>query len=231
MKLKGLILAGLILAVLLPIYYFPKVITINLINCRSQYGPCDSVVSESLDKLIGSKYGNVTEKMQDILGNNLLIEDYSYQFKLPDKLTVNILQRKTQFALKKEDNENLFLIDKEGIVVDTGSFSNLPTLQLDGNIPNVGEKISDDIAFTLDVFNDLYKLYQINIGNLYSNYSEFRVPGGYTVIFPTTGEKEILIGSMLVILNQLNNGEQDSRIENVKEMKTIDLRYKNPVIK
>jgi len=231
MKFKGLIFIVLILTVLLCLYYFPKVIKINSIDCRSQYGPCDSVVSESLDELIGSKYGIVTGKIKDILGNNLLIEDYSYQFKLPDKITVNILQRKTQFALKRKDNENLFLIDKEGTVIDTGSFSNLPTLQLEGNIPNVGETISADIAFTLNVFNDLYKLYQINFGNMYSDYSEFRVPGGYTVIFPITGDKQILIGSMLAIINQLNNEEQDSRIENVGDMKIIDLRYKNPVIK
>ena len=123
-------------------------------------------MSESLDELVGSKYESVREGVKDILGNSLFIEDYSYQLKLPDKITVNILQRKTQFALKKKDNENLFLIDKEGNVIDTGVFSNLPTLELNGNIPNVGETISDDIAFTLDVFNDLYKLYQINFGNM-----------------------------------------------------------------
>ncbi|MFC1710481.1 hypothetical protein ACFL0F_02380 [Patescibacteria group bacterium] len=231
MKLKVFIIMVLVFVIGAFFYFLPKLIVINSIECKSQYGPCDVNISEQLDQLGGNEYGGAKAEIINILGNNLLIEDYTYQFKLPDKILINVLQRKTQFALKREGDENLFLVDKAGFIVDAGTFSNLPTLEIEGNIPNVGEKISDDVSFTLGVFSDLYRLYQLDVGRMYPNYSEFTLPGGYKVIFPTEGDGEILIGSMLVILNQLNSEEQNSRIDIVKDMKIIDLRYKNPVIK
>ena len=54
---------------------------------------------------------------------------------------------------------------------------------------------------------------------------------GKKVIFPLKGDREVLMGTLLVILNQLNSEGRGTKIEDINNFKVIDLRYNNPVIK
>jgi hypothetical protein len=54
---------------------------------------------------------------------------------------------------------------------------------------------------------------------------------GNKAIFPLEGDRDVLVGAFRLIYSQLNQDAQTSKIEGVKTPFTIDLRYKNPVIR
>ena len=52
-----------------------------------------------------------------------------------------------------------------------------------------------------------------------------KIAGGVKVIFPLEGDIDVLLGSLRLILSQLNNDEREIRIG------SIDLRFENPVLR
>lgn len=53
------------------------------------------------------------------------------------------------------------------------------------------------------------------------------------IIFPLEGDREVLVGTAIFILSKINKiGISDGKIADIQSrISTIDLRYKNPVIK
>jgi hypothetical protein len=56
-----------------------------------------------------------------------------------------------------------------------------------------------------------------------------RLQDGYKVILPVSGDKEILVGSLILVIDSLK--DSDFRSENDINVQIIDLRFKNPVLK
>jgi hypothetical protein len=77
----------------------------------------------------------------------------------------------------------------------------------------------------------MFSSYQVREGIIEDESLVIELSQGPRVIFPLEGEKEVLLGSLRLVLSKLNNDAQDSKIENVSGASIIDLRFKNPVIK
>jgi len=56
------------------------------------------------------------------------------------------------------------------------------------------------------------------------------VDGGPTVIFPVEGDRDLLLGSFVLITNELKKSGSETSFPDVSK-KVVDLRFKNPVIK
>lgn len=93
----------------------------------------------------------------------------------------------------------------------------------------MGEKVSQENLFVLNLIYSLYSSYQVGGGKIENQGLVIQLPQGITVIFPLEGDEAVLLGSLRVILDRLNEDIKDSRIE--KEVKVIDLRFQNPVLK
>ena len=228
--LLGLLFVGLIVG---SFFILPKKIKIKEIVCQSQFGPCNSSILTVIDN-IGSKessYDEVKKEIQGTLSNSILISDYSFHFQFPNIIEINILERKPLFAIKAKGTNSYALVDKEGYVLYFQEITGLPYLITTESPPNVGERISDKTSFALEVLYGTFSAYQVREGKIEDESLVIELSQGPKVIFPLEGDKEVLLGSLRLILSKLNNEEKDSKIENVSGARIIDLRFKNPVIK
>lgn len=208
----------------------PKLIKINKIECNSQYGPCSQSLSGDLSKITGENLAGISKFLKNYFKDNPEVTDYSYQYKIPDKLLVNVLEDKPKYSLKDSGKDSFFLIDSSGVAVGIESSSNLPFVEVDNFMINIGDKVTDDKLFALQIINDMFSQYQIKSGKIVENSLEVNLASGVKVIFPLEGNRLALMGALKLINDRLNSNLGDSKIE-LAGVKTIDLRFKNPILK
>lgn len=216
-------LAGVVAA----IFFLPRIIRINKISCKSQYGDCNPDLAERFSKLQGSTLFAAKKGVREELSGEKTISDFMIQFKLPSNLVVNVLEKKPKYALRALDT--YALVDREGLVIKIEKETPLPYIEVAGVLPNVGERVSPEDNFGLELIYNVYATYQVRGGRLENQSLVVELPQGLKVIFPLEGEKEVLLGALRVILDRLNQEDKDSRIG--KEITEVDLRFQNPVLK
>lgn len=239
MRLKTtLLLLALIVLIAAPIYFVPRNIVINKFTCDSQFGPCNQALVDKIEEKKGQDLLSTRKAVEDILANEPLISEYSTHYQIPDEMEVNILLRKPHFGITFENSDSVALIDEEGHVIAYKEESSLPVLEAAEAPPQVGEKVSEQRLFALKLLSDMYEYYQIKEAREDGDGLYFEMDGSKQVIYPLEGDRQILIASLAVILTRLNADDSSTRIENVEGLKTtclqgctIDLRYKNPVIR
>jgi hypothetical protein len=73
-------------------------------------------------------------------------------------------------------------------------------------------------------------MHDIEVSKIENSYLMTNLKDGYKIIFPLDGDRDFLLGATVLILNELNKDEMSSKIK-VGELRTVDLRFKNPVLK
>lgn len=207
--------------------FAPKFIQINEVVCRSQFGPCN--LGDELLGLAGKSLYETKKEVKSVLLQEDSISDFSMQFKIPGTLEVAVIEKKPKFALKDSSSNLLALIDKEGKVLKIVEDSSLPQVITAGKLPNVGERVKEEYFFALNIVYNVSASYQVMEGRIENNSLLVNVPQGYKVVFPLSGDKDVLLGALRLLIERLNDAGKDSRInEGITE---IDLRFKNPVLK
>lgn len=231
MKLFKIIILALFLVILIfaPVIFAPRVISINEIECYSQYGPCNQIISEKIKSFEGKKLTDAKNEIRYFLSASSQAADFFVQFKLPDRLEVNIVEAKPLFAVRNLDSKSAILISKEGEVLNVSNDTNLPNVVTTTSLPEVGEKVDDETFFSLNIVYGLYSTYFVRSGKLENDGLVVEFPNDLTVIFPLKGDNEVLVGSLVAILSRLNEEEGEFRIDD-RQIKEIDLRFKNPVL-
>jgi len=226
----GLALLGLVIGLF---FSLPRVLKIREVDCQSQFGPCNAEIQKSIERIKnGEKSLNDTKEELDLLlASEILISNYSFQFQLPDVLGVNVIERKPKYALKVKGADSYALVDGEGYVIYFQKLTSLPILTVPEPPPNVGEPVPKDVFFGLELLYSMFSTYQIREGIIENETLVIELSQGPKVIFPLEGERDVLLGSLTLVLSRLNSGDEETRIENVPGVSIIDLRFKNPVIK
>jgi cell division septal protein FtsQ len=209
---------------------FPKVIKIEEISCVSQYGPCSSYLSDIVTTVNHKSLAEAKRKLADSLKSEPSVSDFSFQFKIPNKLQVNLIERKPKFALKDAESNRFALVDEKGLVLKIMDTINLPYLTISDNFPSIGNLVEQKKLFALNLIYDLFTSYQVKSGNIKDQSLLVELPNGISVTFPLEGNRETLLGSLSIILTRLKESEKDIRIGDNK-ISSIDLRFKNPILK
>lgn len=223
----GLSLLFILLAVL-PLLLFERLIIVKKIECLSQYGRCDEAVNRNLAVGLGKSFSEMKFTLKSVLSTDSLVDSYTYRFKLPDIVRVDIIFRKGQFAMQKKDAVEFAVVDKNGFVLAKVKQTNLPLIIVTEDLPKIREKVKEDRLFALDLIYRIYYFYQVRTAEVVSDSLFFDLPSGIKVIFPLSGDKDVLLGSLRFILFRLNQTGEDSKIGKIQ---VIDLRYKNPIIR
>ncbi len=225
--IKKILPVLLILFIVALVVTAPFLIKINDISCQSQYGPCSPDVSQKLDSFKGKSLAAAKKGISGELKSDSTILNFAFQLKFPSTLKVDLIENKAYYALVGKDLTNYFLVDKEGYVIKILPGTNLPRVIVDNPPPNVGEKVGDKEIFSLKIISDLWNLYQIKEGIMTVDGMTVILSQGIKVIFPLEGDKDVLMGSLQLILSRLNGEAKDFKIN----VSIIDLRFKNPVLK
>jgi len=229
-KLKGLLSAIIFLSLLSSVYFVPRLIKINEVNCRTQFGSCSDEISRKVEGYLGQNYSLIRRGIRNELKDNSAIEKYSINIKLPHKLELFVIIKKPYFAVKSGDN-SYFLVSESGEVLSTVTDTNLPFVELGNYNKEIGERVEDKILFALRIVKDMYTLYKVKNGVIENQDLKVEISQGPTAIFPLEGETKVLVGAFRMIYEQLNSGSENFRIEKAISQLTIDLRYKNPIIR
>jgi len=220
---KVFLFLALLALIISPFFLLPRILKIGEINCKSQFGPCSKNLEEKM-RNISQEKKNLSETKKELtafLESDIIVNDFSFQFKLPDKLEINIIERKSKFAVQNQ-NGMVALIDGNGYAITIEDSTGLPRLITPESLPNVGEKVTEETLFALELLYDMFSFYQVRTGKIDKSSLVIELSRGPKVIFPLEGNRQALLGSLRLVLAKLNSDSQVS---------TIDLRFKNPVIK
>lgn len=209
--------------------YLPRLIIIREVECKSQFGPCNEIVNYNINQVVGINMKDANRLINDYLTSNVLVKEYKTEFRAPDVLLINIIEKKPNYALKV-DEDKFLLIDSEGYVIALDESTNLPFIEVN-NMWEVAEKVDDDILFALDLVYEVNNSLEISKAEIVEDRLEVTLENSILVLFPLEGDKNLLAGSLSLILSRLNKEEGETRIEDVQEVEIIDLRFNNPVIK
>lgn len=213
-----------------PFFILPRIIKIDSIRCSTQFGQCgdafeDLYLEEDKVNLLVAR-----EMLEGKIKADFRIDKSSVRYSFPSTLDVSIVMREPRFGLKRDDSSGVGLVDREGMVILFEDKTALPTLNVD-DVPNVGEHIPDKYIFALSVVDRFFRYYDVKSAD-YSDHKLTMYLNNYPrLIFPETGDAELLTGSASFILSRLKQQPEDFRIESTEQIQEIDLRFKNPVLR
>lgn len=210
--------------------YFVKKIKIDTIECRNQKGVCSEEVSGKLNSLAGCGYFSCLAGIKRELGEEPRISKYSYQLKGFSKLEVLVSEQRAIYSLKNESVKWSAEVSEDGRVLELTGESSLPSMKVNEPLPNPGQNVNVKELFGLELMARIDALYDIEEARIEDSSLLISLKDGYELIFPLAGDRDFLLGATVLILNELNKNEEDSKISS-GQMKRVDLRFRNPVLK
>ncbi len=216
--LKYLFLLLTLIFIFGSLFFLLKNLKVQNINCISQFGNCSPDLQAEILK---AKDKNIFESFS-LLKNSLKKENkvlgYSINLTLPFNLEINCIERTPIIAFNLK-NGNFALVDKDGVIADVAKNTTLPKILSSTPVSN------EQLIFISGLMHSLNTFYNINEGKITENGLEISNLNKKRVIFPLSGDKDILLGSLNLILSRLPSVQEASTIS------TIDLRFKNPILK
>lgn len=212
--------AAVLLASVLCLFLFAKV---KNTECSSQFGECPKEIADSLEKVRGKSVFPAKKEIEKTLNQKPLILDFSLQYQVPSTIAVDIVVRKPAFALGKKDKSGFALVDPEGKVILIASKTALPTVYIDGTLPNEGEYASSKLKNALELQYGTYVMNQVKEGEIEEESLAVELEEGVRVIFPLDEEVDLLLGKLRAIWTKISKEGHAYR--------EIDLRFRNPILR
>jgi len=199
--------------VFLAFYFLSRKIVIAAVTCANKEGSCSGEIENMLQAQIGRNYFDAKRELEKNLRESSKVKSFNLRFIFPSALNLEVVEKEAVIAMVFAP-ERIFLFDEESNVVGEVRETQLPTLK-------VVESASDrSITFAAGLFKDLNKYYKITSGELTRFGLKANISGA-EVTFPLEGDIDIILGSLEVVILRFSTGKSY----------TVDLRYKNPVIK
>ena len=224
-KIEIIILLLFILVLSVLAIIAPHLILIKNIDCQSQYGPCNTLINSAISEV---KKGNLREtnsSLRKVLDNNVFVREYRLHYTYPGNLEVYTLERNPRFSIADSVSDNYYLVDYSGIILSVVEDTNLPKLTIDNGNAKIGEKVSQEQLFALNILESIYSAYLPKSAVIENDHLVVELEDGVKIIFPLEGDKNVLVGSMFFIMSKLKSGEVTG-----SKVAIIDLQYKSPVL-
>lgn len=193
-------------------------VKVKKIVCQSQFGPCSQNILQKLEEAKGKRLIFAKRYIENILQKESLVLEYSTRYRAFQTYEVFMVEKKPAFSVTDSRSDYL-LMSLEGDVLDERSETALPKLIVTDLTMD-----KDKIIFSGNILYSLFSWKGISLANIKGNSLYLTLDSGDIVIAPLTGDVDVVLGSLRIILSWLNKNPQGFRIE-------IDLRYKNPVIR
>lgn len=199
----------LVLLLIFAITYFLKIRNVISTSCNIS----EKVKSTATTKNIFAAKAYLNEEIK----KDSTVSKFSINLVLPYDLKVDCIQ-KIPIAAFKLDDGSFVLVDKEGQIVDKTKETSLPKILTSIVLDNT------KAAFVSGLMSALHNFYNVNEGKISDSGLLVENIKGKSVIFPLSGDTELLLGEMNLIFSRLKGFDEASKIG------TIDLRFKNPVL-
>jgi len=225
----------LIFFLFFPFLVLPRIIKVRKVECYNQYGLCSNEFITKISPVSGKSVSDAKKTITQEFKNLKQVEEYLLRFKLPAMLRIDLILKKPKYALYQKSTNEKIVLDDKGVTLEKVDNTNLPYVITSDRLSNIGETVESKKIFALELVYAIYYLYQVKSGEIVNDSLEVKIPEVGKIIFPLSGERDILLGSMKLILSRLNQEGNSPKIGKVlpagRQVKEIDLRYKNPVIR
>ena len=213
------------LMVVLSYYGAPRVVRIRRIDCRSQYGPCREEIRGEIEKVRGWELKSARAELKKVIDKYGMISEGRVDFKFPDKLEMKVLEKKAEVAVFDVDSGRYGLYDRMGDMLGETGETQLPVVTIDDEVLE-----GSDRRFIFSMVYEMYRWYNVRQIKIDKDGMRTRIRD-LRVIIPTSGDEDVLLGSLELVLSWLNSRGTEAKIENIGGSIEVDFRYNNPVIR
>ena len=180
---------------------------------------------EEMGAFNGMSIAKAKKEIKKKLSTDPLVSNFSIQYKLPNVLRVDVVVKSPIFSLKSSLSGKYASVSEGGTVLVVADNSSLPTVNIEGDVPGVGQTVNDKYLFALKLIDGVNEMYQINKGVVEGDTLLVDLPGGLRVIFPLVdADRDLLLGSLRLIYSNIQK-------EGTFSYSQLDLRFGNPVLR
>jgi len=202
-----------------------KLIKIDKIECSSQYGQCPDHIISNFQFSVPNQLTISNSQIRRKLDQEVQVSSYIIQYKIPSTLKIDLVLKKSKYAIKDSTN-TYFLIDKNGLIIESTKETPLPFMQSSRNNFKIGDNISNKEYFALKIIEKVALITTIQSSVLEDNELKITTQENRLIRFPLEGDIDVLVGSLRLIFSRLNEVAQG-----IKIVREIDLRFANPVLR
>lgn len=225
--LKVLRVALLLIVIIILVFAIPRLIPVRTIICETDKERCSSNLEAKILSVSATNLSQSKGNLHRVLREQISVENYSIRFQLPSTLVVYVIEREPIVAIAREGATSDFaLVDSEGVIVGIWPTTDLPIMIVGKDSQyQTGQKLPSDLLQAVVITEQSFKKFNSRLSTLKTDVLEVELPSGIRVVFPLSGDLDLLFGSLSLILSRVNS-------DTIKLLPSIiDLRYKNPVIK
>lgn len=193
-------------------------VKINKITCANQNRNCSQKLRQEMDAINKTNIFETKREIENKLKENKNVSDYNIQFGLPLTFEVNVIEDSGMVAFVKPDG-SFAIINGKGEITENVSETNLPKVISYRNLSQ------DQLMYIANLMNRIYNFFGNTSTKVLMDGIEVSNIKDKTVMFPISGDQDVLLGSLSLILSRLPSVKEGTTI------KVIDLRYRNPVLK
>lgn len=228
MKKKALILTALI-TLTASILALLRKVEVSKLECLSQYGKCSDILSQKLSAVKNGDIIFAKRKINAILAKDFQVKSFSIRYQFPTSFTISLIERKPKYALKKKDEDKIFIADSEGIILFLEDTSTFPVLEFDKEDLRIGDKLDKELLFCLEMLYSIENTFGVSSAEVRSSDFMIELKDGSFLAFPKEGDAKLLLGSATLIISKLRMAPDEFKMD--KHPKVVDLRFKNPILR
>lgn len=212
MKRKIILYVFMVLAFIGLFLFVQKKIKVSQVRCLG----CSSEINALVNEKKGTSYFEAKRSLSSSFKENRRVNTYKIRYIMPSTLQVELTEKKEETALKFAD-DRYFVFDNNAVLLGEARETSLPTIQI-LELPQNNLMVNG-----LKLFSQLKKYYGVTNAKMDKFGLSVSLREAKEVIFPLDGDIDVILGSLEVVLSQLNRVSQNHTI-------VVDLRYKNPVV-
>lgn len=220
MKRNSILIPVLIIVLLFFLFFIlPRIIKIFDFDCENQDSQCSDSLMDELELIKNLNLVQSKSKAEQIL-RDTYVKDYSLHYKFPGKLEIRVIENRPKYALRIAPS--FILVSEDGLVLGISDTTNLPYITKDSALPKKGDKISKEELYALELVFDISQIFEMKEAFIENDSLHIVLKEGILVILPLDKDKELLVGSLVLLMKE---------IKEEGEFNTIDLRFENPILK
>lgn len=201
--------------------YYLFLLPMEDVSCSQRELNCSQPVLNSLKEVNRKGLMRTYRSLAGKLNAQDRIIEYKLTYTFPNHIHVDIIERQPAVAMRVLGADTSTLFEASGRVIGNGDGNGLPIIEFQEKIVYGPESLS----FLVQLIHSLDRAFGLHTAAVVNGGLEVRIPEGNTFIYPLEGDIDLLLGATRLVLGELNRVSENST------MKTIDFRYKNPVLK
>ena len=217
-----------LLVIFLPIFLF----RFERIECISKLrATCSSNMLDFLSHLSGKRFFDISfaVRKSDFLSD---VAKYRLDFLILSREVRFLLEENNVFVAIASASDSFWMVDTSGRLVE--KVNNRPdvlVVEVESFNYQINEKVPDDLLLSLWELNYLRTLYGVEKGIVFTDRIEVLVKDGPTLILPREKDYKKVLGRARFLLDSLAADFGKFKLDKSITYITIDLRYKNPVLR